>query len=282
MPRFLFPVLAGAGLWLAAAGVPAAACTMSTWSSTSGSQGLSTGTPDAGHRRFDGQCGLKVETDQQPRYVEDGSPEGETKYFARFYFFADDLELNGGDWVDLFAAYSGGSRPSPLLTVRLRQTGDGRELVLRTLDGGRMTESSPVPIRRGWRGVAVSWAQASGPANGQAELAVDGATRATMAGLDNRGGVIDLARLGSVEAKGGQGDLYYDAFESRRKTPVDMLVSGDATGDETLDAADLVSVVNEINGKSLAQGRPDCNRDGVVDGADLDCLANEIISRSAP
>lgn len=279
MPRLIFQMLAGAVFLLAAAGLPAQACTLSSWSGTSGPQGLSTGTPDTGHRRFEGECGLKVNAEQQARYVEDNSPQGEANYFARFYFYADDLELDGGDWVDLFAAFSGESRPSARVTVRLQQTAEGPALVLRALDGGSMIESSPVPVSEGWHGVTLSWNQSTGPANGQAELSVDGGRRAALAGLDNRDNVIDLARLGAVESRGVQGELYFDSFVSRRKTPTEVLITGDANGDEVLDAADLVTLVKEVNGASLSQGQPDCNADGVVDAGDLDCLADEIISR---
>lgn len=276
MPRILFIALVGAGLL---AGTPAQACTMSSWSSVSGSQGLTTGTPDEGHRRFQGHCGLKVEAGQQARYVEDTSPSGETSYYLRFYFLADDLDLDAGDWVDLFAAYRNPSRPVPQLAVRVQETAEGRELVLRSLDGGQMSASGPVPIRAGWQAVTLSWQQASGAANGQAELALNGKPRATLSGLDSRDSVIDLARLGMVSSRGGRGELYFDAFESRRKTPVETLLAGDASGDESLGATDLVALVNEINGISLAKGQPDCNADGTVDEADLDCLANAIVNR---
>lgn len=278
MPRVLLPTLAAAALF-AAGGVAAQTCTMSGWSATTGSQGLSTGTPDSGHRRYDGHCGLKVRAEQQPRYVEDDSPEGEIAYYARFYFFAGDLELDEGDWVDLFTAYQGESRPSAQLAVRLQQTGDGPAIVLRALDGGRLTDSESIPIRAGWHGVTLQWSQASGPPNGEAVLALDGRPRATLAGLDNRDNRIDLARLGSVQSRGVQGELFFDAFESRRKTPVDVLLRGDASGDEVLDAADLVALVDEINGRSLAAGQPDCNGDGSVDRVDLTCLADEIVNR---
>lgn len=276
MPRMLFVALVGAGLL---AGAPAQACTMSSWSSVSGSQGLTAGTPDSGHSRFDGHCGLKVEAGQQARYVEDSTPAGETSYYLRFYFLADDLDLDAGDWVDLFAAYKNPSRPMPQLAVRVQQAADGRELVLRSLDGGQMSESAPIPIRTGWQAVTLAWQQASGAANGQVELALNGTPRVTLSGLDSRDSVIDLARMGVVDARGGRGDLYFDAFESRRKTPVETLLAGDASGDQALSASDLVALVNEINGVSLADGQPDCNADGTVDRADLDCLASAIVNR---
>lgn len=279
MPRFIFHTLAGAGLLLAMAGAPAQACTMSSWSGTSGSGALSTGTPDRDHRRYQGHCGLKVAADRGGRYVEDASPESETVYFARFYFFAGDLELGGNGWVELFSAYGSGSRPSPELSVRLRQGEEGRELVLRARESSGMTESDPVPVRDGWRGVALTWKQASGRGNGVAELSLDGTPRTALSGLDNGNSVIEMARMGAVEASGSQGKLHFDAFQSRRKTPAEVLVAGDATGDAALDPADLVALVDEINGASLAEGQPDCNGDGTVDRGDLDCLAEAIIRR---
>lgn len=279
MPSIRFPILAGAGLIFALVGAPAGACTLASWSGTSGSDGLTTGSPDNEHRRFEGHCGLRVAAGGGARYVEDASPEGETTYYARFYFFAGDLALNGGGWVDLFTAYGDGRQPAEQLGVRLRETADGREVVLRTRDGGRITESAPVPVRDGWHGVALSWKQATQRGNGEAELALDGTPRVSLTRLDNGNEVIGLARMGAVRVSGTGGELYFDAFQSRRKTPAETLVAGDATGDGALDPGDLVAVVDEINGASLADGQPDCNRDGVIDSADLDCLADAIISR---
>lgn len=279
MPRFLFQTLAAGGLLLAAAGVPAQACTMASWSGTSGSDGLSVGTPDDEHRRFRGQCGLKVVANGGGRYVEDGSPEGETLYFARFYVFVGDVDLSNGGWVDLFKAYGGGRQPNEELGVRLQEGNDGLELVLRAREGSQLVASDPVPVRTGWQGVALSWKQASRPGDGEAELELNGTPRAKLSRLNNGNSVISLARMGSVAANSARGEVYFDAFESRRKTPAEALVAGDATGDEVLDPADLVAVVDEINGVSLADGQPDCDGDGTVDADDLDCLADRIISQ---
>lgn len=279
MPRFLFQTLAASGLLLAAAGVPAQACTLASWSGTSGSDGLSVGTPDDEHRRFRGQCGLKVVANGGGRYVEDKSPDSETLYFARFYVFVGDVDLSNGGWVDLFKAYGGGYQPSEELGVRLKRGDDGLELVLRAREGSQVVSSEPVAVREGWQAVALSWKQASQPGNGEAALELNGRPRAKLSRLDNRNSVISLARMGSVAANGARGEMYFDAFQSRRKTPPETLVAGDATGDEVVDPADLVAVVDEINGVSLADGQPDCDGDGTVDANDLDCLADRIISQ---
>lgn len=278
MPRFLYQTLA-AGVLLAAAGVPAQACTMASWSGTSGSDGLSVGTPDNEHRRFRGQCGLRVVADGGGRYVEDDSPDGETRYFARFYVFVGDVDLNNAGWVDLFKAYGGGRRPNEELGVRLQRGDDGLELVLRARESSRVVASDPVAVRKGWQGVALSWKQASRAGNGEAALELNGTPRAKLTRLDNRNSIISLARMGSVAASGARGEVYFDAFQSRRKTPAEPLLAGDATGDEVVDPADLVAVVDEINGVSLSDGQPDCNGDGAVNASDLDCLADRIISR---
>lgn len=279
MPRFFLLTLAGAGVLLSVVTAPAQACTLSSWSGTSGSGGLSTGEPDSEHRRFEGHCGLRVSADRGDRYVEDGSPDSETVYFARFYFHAGDLELDDGGWVDLFTAYDDGRRPSEQLGVRLQDSQEGRVLVLRSREAGRIIESEPVPVRDRWHGVTLSWKQATRRGNGEAELGLDGTPRATLSRLDNGNSVISLARMGAVEASGSRGALHFDAFQSRRKTPAEVLVAGDASGDGALGPGDLVAVAEEINGAALADGQPDCNGDGSVDAADLDCLAEAIISR---
>lgn len=277
MPRILMLVLTVAALALPGR-APAQACSMANWSATSGAQGLSTGTPADDHRRFQGQCGLKVRAGSTPRYLQDNSPEGETLYFARFYVFPDELELGNTGWVDVFTAHGNERQPTLQLGLRLVKDGNGHALVLRARDGAGISESDPVPLSGGWTGVALNWKQASGPANGSAELKIDGRTRASLSGLDNRGAVIDMARLGASEMRAADGSLDFDAFVSNRQTPADELVRGDATADDRIDAADLVAIVNEINNGALVEGQPDCNGDGRVAGDDLECLARRIVA----
>lgn len=278
MSRFIPIFMLAAGM-LAFAAPDATACSIGNWSAKVGSQGLSTGTPAQDHRRFEGECGLKVKLGPGARYVEDDSPDGEATYFARFYFFADELELRSGQWVDLFTANRGDRGATAQLALRLEQTADGRQLVLRARDGSQMAASKGVPIAGGWTGVELSWSQATGPANGSAELEINGQSRAKLTGLDNRTGGIDRARLGAVDASDAGGSLDFDSFVSHRKTPVGPLVRGDATADQAVDASDLVAVINEMNQGNFAKGQPDCNGDGAVDSGDLQCLAREIVGR---
>lgn len=279
MHRFVRPLFHAGALSLLFVVPGAVACTLGDWTTSVGAQGLSVGTPDDGLRRFQGRCALRVVPGSGPRYVQDGSPQGEAEYLARFYLFADDLELDDGGRVEVLAALTGGSPPQREFGLRLQRAGDGVALVASARDGSRSVESEPVALRDGWRGVEVHWRQAARTTGGELVLFVDGAERAALRGLSNRDGAIDQVRLGAVESSGARGSLDLDGFVSHRETRVGLLTAGDVDGDGRLNAADAVALVRELKGQTLAGGQPDCNGDGVVDDSDLTCLANAIVRR---
>lgn len=273
-----FYLHAGIVLMLATGAQTATACSLDGWSRVVGAQNLSTGSPADGHRRYQGECGMRVSLDGTASgFVEDGSPDGETAYMARFYLFTGDAELRPGDWVDVFTAFRGTSSPAPEVSVRLSGGANGPTLTVRAADGTGIKSSAPVTVRPGWHGVVLSWQQASGVSNGLLKWSVDGAGQQGLAGLDNRSHAIESARLGVVSRRGGSGRLDFDAFESHRSSPAEMLLAGDANDDQRVDAADLVSVIREYNGGALAPGQPDCDGDGAVDRADMNCIAHAII-----
>jgi len=269
---------AGAVLMLAAGVKAAPACSLDGWSRVAGAQMLSTGSPANGHRRYQGECGMHVSLDGAASgYVEDKSPSGETEYMARFYLFTGDAQLGPGDWVDVFTAYRGETSPVPELTVRLTGGADGANLRLRAANGASTAVGAPVAVAPGWHGIALSWQRATSVNNGRVEWSVDDAGQDALGGLDNRSHAIDLARLGAVSRQGGSGGLDFDAFDSHRSSPAELLLAGDANADKLVNAADLVSVIREYNGGALTPGQPDCNGDGTVDRADMDCIAHAII-----
>lgn len=267
------------GISLLLAGTPLLACSLGNWSKTTGAQGLQAGGPGDGLRRFEGRCSLRVALASSPRYVQDDTPDAETEYLVRFYVFPGELALDDDGWVEVFTAYRGSTNPQPEFGVRLKREDGALAVSARARDGGGFTETEPVVVDRGWRGIEVHWKQSTGPSNGELRLFVDGVERAELRGLANRDGLVNLARLGAVDSSGAEGSLDFDAFVSHRDTPIGALTAGDANGDSNLNAADLVALVREINGQTLAEGQPDCNRDGTVNQSDITCLANAIVQR---
>lgn len=72
--------------------------------------------------------------------------------------------------------------------------------------------------------IELDWqaASAAGANNGQATLWVDGVQVGSVTGVDNDTRRMEQASLGPVSGidTGTQGTMYFDAFESRRQTPI--------------------------------------------------------------
>ena len=150
--------------------------------------------------------------DNNSLYVQDDSPDFENRYRARFY-----LDPNGFDpgeasshfRIRIFIAFD----PSGLrvaTVVLKRQAGaysvEGR---VRRNDGTRV-DTGFFPITDGPHFMELDWQRSTGPG------AADGAFEMW---IDNDASPIDFARMGAIAVKtGASGTLYYDQFESRRRT----------------------------------------------------------------
>jgi len=143
-------------------------------------------------------------------WVQDDSPASETSYNAQFYINLDSFTLGGGDELDHFVAYGGGSVEEIVLVIT---TGTSLVLEVRN-DSGSYSSTSPVATLSGWNKIDISWTAASGATvsltvndGAPAEVVVNTATR----------------RIGSVRwgAVGGtvttsSGTLLQDDFTSWR------------------------------------------------------------------
>jgi hypothetical protein len=76
---------------------------------------------------------------------------------------------------------------------------------------------APHPIELDWKA-----ATAAGANNGSLTIWIDGTQRANLTGIDNDTRRIDRVRLGAIAGidNGTRGIYYFDAFESRRQTPI--------------------------------------------------------------
>jgi hypothetical protein len=163
--------------------------------------------------------------DTNSLYVQDDSPLLESRYRARFY-----LDPNGFDPGEasshfrtrIFIAFD----PSGLRVVTLvlkRQGGaysvEGR---VRRNDGTR-ADTGFFPISDGPHFIEFDWQRATGPGagNGTLEMWIDDVFADFMSGIDNDQSFVDFARLGALALKSGAaGTLYFDEFESHRRTYV--------------------------------------------------------------
>jgi hypothetical protein len=155
-------------------------------------------------------------------YVQDATPEAETRYRARFYFDPNGFDPGEADShfrTRIFIAFD----PTGLRLVTLvlkRQAGafslEGR---VRRNDGTR-ADTGFFPITDGPHAVEIDWRRSTGPGavDGAFEMWIDNVSVATLAGIDNDSTPIDFARMGAIAVKTAAfGTLYYDQFESRRQ-----------------------------------------------------------------
>jgi len=105
--------------------------------------------------------------------------------------------------------------------VLRRQSGQYALMARVRRDDNTLADTPFVNISDDPHAVEVGWQRASAPAaaDGSFQMWIDGVLVATLGGLDTDGRRIDFVRLGAMSVKGGAaGTLYFDKFESRRRT----------------------------------------------------------------
>ncbi len=261
-------ILAGSVLLGAVLGAqPALACTLSNWSSSSGSVvannplgndgdpgGDTTSVP-----RYSGLCGMRATGGTG--WVQDDRPGGINRIVARFYVLNG---LSGGS-ANIYQGFSTTGGTGPLFTVSLNSA--GQVTLTDVATGQNVSQNSAT----NWASVEIDFGQGAA-GTGFINLSVNGQTPAELA-VSNAGNPLQSIRLGNLNG-GGTGTLGFDAYESRRTTAVGRLLRGDANGNGTVDIFDAISVVNESGSGTLAAGQPDCNENGVVDIFDAICVVN--------
>ena len=163
-----------------------------------------------------------VVDDNAGLFVEDGTPNDEERYRARFYF--DTNGFDPGESLNrrrtrLFIAFEEAPLRRLLAIVLRRLSGDYSLMGRARLDDNSQHDSGFFPIGDGAHFVEVAWKRATGAdANdGEFEMWIDGSSVYATTSLDNSASAVDLVRLGALSVKlGANGTLYWDEFESRR------------------------------------------------------------------
>lgn len=209
--------------------------------------------------RYSEQCALQL---SEAGYVQSNRA-SDRRYIARFYV------LNGfsasGD-VPVFQVFADEAATAPLFAVSL----DGALFTFDATDAGG--GQGAAPAASGWNLVELDWDSIGGTL--RFWVNADARTDPASGSVDSGSGTVEAVRLGMPEGIGGQaGALTFDAFESRRSTPVGGLIDCDADGSGAtpITAADVSAVVNERFGAPsvLAAGQPDCNLDGDINLLDI-------------
>lgn len=231
-------------------------CSTAAWDAVSGA-GIA-GSPLA-VSRYSEQCALQV---SGTGYVQSNRA-NDARYIARFYVLNG---LTAAGSVPIFQAFSDDAATSSLFTVSL----DGAQFMVDASAAGGGQDTAPAA--GGWNLVEVDWDSAGGTLSFW--INADARTDPATASFDSGSGEVEAVRLGMPAGIGGQsGALTFDAFESRRGTPVGGLIDCDAdgSGDMPITADDVDAVVNERFGvpSVLACGQPDCNLDGDINLLDI-------------
>ncbi len=245
-----------AGLALLAGGSVAGACTLSAWSSQSGTAPTIGGPGDPIElARYSGICSMQAAGDNQ--FVQDNSPAAEGALIARFYFLAD-----GSGNATLYEAYSDEGAASSVFSV----SADGANVTVTPASG----TAASAAMKAGWNSVEVSWT-----AGGAINLWVnsDSTTDAADAsGNDGGGATVEAIQLGSIEGLGGFTSINFDQYESRRTTAIGREVAGDSNGDGNVNSGDIIANILDFFDQAAATGQPDCNEDGNVNSGDNICV----------
>jgi hypothetical protein len=195
--------------------------TLAAWSSSANDLDLTVTSAAALH----GVHGLAARVDDTSGlFVQDDRPDAESGYRARFW-----LDPNGFDpgtaqgHMRTRVAIAFQENPSRrVITVVLRRAAGQYALMARVRrDDGTLSDTAWVNVSDAPHAVELSWrrAGAAGANDGTFQMWVDGALVADVAGLDTDGRRVDFVRLGAMSVKGGAaGTLYFDEFESRRRS----------------------------------------------------------------
>ncbi|NBB93755.1 MAG: hypothetical protein GVY32_11380 [Gammaproteobacteria bacterium] len=199
-------------------------------------------------------------------YVVDTSPLLDPTYNVRFYAF---LDAAGSEAITLLESDDGFDDVIQVI-YNLPSAGD---VTLRLFSAAGtptdLTVDDPGP---GWHSIEVAWEADS---FATIALSVDGAPDLTT-DLDTLGLGIARTRLGNVDGADSGGTINLDDFTSRRVTRPGRLPEGDASGDGSIDIADVIAVADELGGLVFAPGQPDCDENGSIEEADIECLVSRI------
>lgn len=253
-----------AALGLLAASSIAGACTLSAWSSQSGTAPVVGGPGDpVVLARYSGICAMQADSGTQ--YVQDNSPSQEGTLIARFYFLAA-----GSGSADVFVAYSDEAATTPVFTV----SADSGNVTVTPANGTAAT-ASLTPGR--WNSAEVNWT-----AGGAVNLWVNSDATSAPAdgtGSDGSTSVIEAVRLGAVNGLGGFSAINFDQYESRRTTMIGREIVADANGDgQGPNIFDAIGVIQEIVNGTAQPGQPDCNEDGSINIFDAICVVQIIVN----
>lgn len=194
---------------------------LDAWSSIATGAGGVTTTPAAA---MSGARGLQVTIDSSTRrFVQDESPQAESRYRARFWF--DPNGFTPGDdtqRVILMQAFARTPARNKLVQMMVRRTAGQYRLQFRVRrDDGSAATTSWLPFSDAPHAIELDWQRASSAlsSDGHLQVWLDGVSVANLSGLDNSDSFLDFVRLGGIGLRATtSGTIYFDDFVSRRSS----------------------------------------------------------------
>ena len=175
--------------------------------------------------KYWGAYGLAAQIDDTNElYVQDDSPDGETRYHARFYLDPNGLAMGLNEELEVF---SGQAASGAALRVQLMF--DGSEYHVRigaATDAAGWVDGAWHSLDPGRNAIEIEWlaSTAAGANNGLMRLWLNGAYFDAVYQVDNDTLALDSVRLGAVGVDAGtSGTLYLEEFESRRLSHIGTL-----------------------------------------------------------
>jgi len=171
-----------------------------------------------------GARGLQAVINDSGRlFVQDESPDHESRYRARFSF--DPNGFTPGDdtqRVMILQAFARmPDRQKVMLLMVRRVNGQYRLMATVRVDDLGMLNTGWIPFSDEPHAIEIDWRRASSPdaGDGHFQLWLDGTSVASLTGLDNSAAFLDFVRLGAVGVRAtSSGTIYFDRFVSRRTT----------------------------------------------------------------
>ena len=177
----------------------------------------------SGEAAIEGSLGLEITVnDNEVLAIIDSSPDLEPRYRARFYIDPNSIGMAHKEALTIFQLQSAAPRKS-LAWLRLRNWSGSYQLRLIIRDSLRKRLVTPwFVLADRPSSLEIDWLAASADdlSDGHARLWIDAEEVAALTALSTGGQRVDRVRLGVVSRPktNTRGSLYFDAFESRRRS----------------------------------------------------------------
>jgi hypothetical protein len=276
MNRSLSGFKVGAALFAAGALLAgtAEACSITAWSATNTTAiAADAGGPPA-IRRYIGLCALDAGADG--KVVAENSPDNETLYRARFYFYP---EITAGSAKIFSATASDNGAGGEVIGLSYNANG-----TLTLLGSGASVATVTGLNPAFWYGIEVTYRSGN-----ELSMTVSGgggrvsSSAAAAAGIPTAG--VGSHALGFMSGSGtAGGGFQFDEFEASRSADaaIGFRNRGDAIPDSVYDIFDVLAILNEFRGQGLALGSSDAEEDGDVDIFDVLAVLTRFRTGSFP